>query len=61
MRWPQVKAPPSPSCIGLRHPTQSPMSGMLSSKETVASGVPRASSDPSIKPGTVSASARRRS
>eukprot|EP00969_Alexandrium_andersonii_P181155 8004794-Alexandrium_andersonii.AAC.1 len=32
---------------------------MLSSRETAASGVPGASSDSSISPGTVSASARR--
>eukprot|EP00969_Alexandrium_andersonii_P251718 11124798-Alexandrium_andersonii.AAC.1 len=37
------------------------MSGMLSSRETMASGVPGVSSDPSNKPGTVSASVRRRS
>eukprot|EP00969_Alexandrium_andersonii_P076468 3371542-Alexandrium_andersonii.AAC.1 len=38
VRWPQVKAPPSPSGIGWWQMAQSPMSGMSSSRETAVSG-----------------------
>eukprot|EP00969_Alexandrium_andersonii_P008741 382170-Alexandrium_andersonii.AAC.1 len=39
-RCPQVKAHPSPSGIGWRQMAQSPMSGMSSSRDSAAPGVP---------------------